>query len=72
MSNQNSQEIQQQTIDETVLSDYQMQKKKAAELLHLNEKQDLTYSTVRLFDIVNQADSSRLNNFEGISIEMKP
>ncbi|CAB1214131.1 hypothetical protein [Acinetobacter bouvetii] len=49
-----------------------MQKKKAAELLHLNEKQDLTYSTVRLFDIVNQADSSRLNNFEGISIEMKP
>lgn len=71
LSDQNNQDIQKQTIDETALSDYQMQKKKAAEQLMLNEKQARTHSTIRLFDTVNQSDNLRMNYHEGITIEMK-
>ena len=71
LSDQNTQGIQKQNIDETVLSDYQMQKKKAAEQLMLNEKQAGTHSNIHLFDTVNQSDNLRMNYYDGISIEMK-
>ncbi|NNH35555.1 hypothetical protein HLH12_08360 [Acinetobacter sp. NIPH 2377] len=71
LSDQNNQGIQKQNIDETVLSDYQMQKKKAAEQLMLNEKQADTHSNIHLFDTVNQSDNLRMNYYDGISIEMK-
>ena len=71
LSDQNNQGIQKQNIDETVLSDYQMQKKKAAEQLMLNEKQAGTHSNIHLFDTVNQSDNLRMNYYEGITIEMK-
>ena len=71
LSDQNNQGIQKQNIDETVLSDYQMQKKKAAEQLMLNEKQAGTHSNIHLFDTVNQSDNLRMNYYDGISIEMK-
>jgi uncharacterized membrane protein len=71
LSDQNTQGIQKQNIDETVLSDYQMQKKKAAEQLMLNEKQAGTHSNIHLFDTVNQSDNLRMNYYEGITIEMK-
>lgn len=71
LSQQNNQAIQQHSIDETVLSDYQMQKKKAAEQLRLNEKKDDTQTTIRLFDTVDQSDNLTMNYYEGISIEMK-
>ena len=71
LSDQNTQGIQKQNIDETVLSDYQMQKKKAAEQLMLNEKQVGTHSNIHLFDTVNQSDNLRMNYYDGISIEMK-
>ena len=71
LSDQNTQGIQKQNIDETVLSDYQMQKKKAAEQLILNEKQAGTHSNIHLFDTVNQSDNLRMNYYEGITIEMK-
>ena len=71
LSDQNNQGIQKQNIDETVLSDYQMQKKKAAEQLMLNEKQADTHSNIHLFDTVNQSDNLRMNYYEGITIEMK-
>ena len=71
LSDQNTQGIQKQNIDETVLSDYQMQKKKAAEQLMLNEKQADTHSNIHLFDTVNQSDNLRMNYYDGISIEMK-
>jgi septal ring factor EnvC (AmiA/AmiB activator) len=71
LSDQNNQGIQKQNIDETALSDYQMQKKKAAEQLMLNERQASTDSTMRLFDTVNQSDNLRMNYYDGISIEMK-
>ena len=71
LSDQNNQAIQKQNIDETVLSDYQMQKKKAAEQLMLNEKQAGTHSNIHLFDTVNQSDNLRMNYYEGITIEMK-
>jgi len=71
LSDQNNQGIQKQNIDETVLSDYQMQKKKAAEQLMLNEKQAGTHSNIHLFDTVNQSDNLRMNYYDGITIEMK-
>ena len=71
LSDQNNQGLQKQNIDETVLSDYQMQKKKAAEQLMLNEKQADTHSNIHLFDTVNQSDNLRMNYYDGISIEMK-
>ena len=71
LSDQNTQGIQKQNIDETVLSDYQMQKKKAAEQLMLNEKQAGTHSNIHLFDTVNPSDNLRMNYYDGISIEMK-
>ncbi|WP_407303283.1 hypothetical protein [Acinetobacter sp.] len=71
LSDQNNQGIQKQNIDETALTDYQMQKKKATEQLMLNEKQASTESTIRLFDSVNQSDNLRMNYYDGISIEMK-
>ena len=71
LSDQNNQGIQKQNIDETVLSDYQMQKKKAAEQLMLNEKQAGTHSNIHLFDTVNPSDNLRMNYYEGITIEMK-
>lgn len=71
LSDQNTQGIQKQNIDETVLSDYQMQKKKAAEQLMLNEKQAGTHSNIHLFDTVNQSDNLRMNYYDGITIEMK-
>ena len=71
LSDQNTQGIQKQNIDETVLSDYQMQKKKAAEQLMLNEKQADTHSNIHLFDTVNQSDNLRMNYYDGITIEMK-
>lgn len=71
LSDQNTQGIQKQNIDETVLSDYQMQKKKAAEQLMLNEKQAGTHSNIHLFDTVNQSDNLRMNYYNGITIEMK-
>ena len=71
LSDQNNQGIQKQNIDETVLSDYQMQKKKAAEQLMLNEKQTSTHSNIHLFDTVNPSDNLRMNYYEGITIEMK-
>lgn len=71
LSDQNTQGIQKQNIDETVLSDYQMQKKKAAEQLMLNEKQAGTHSNIHLFDTVNPSDNLRMNYYEGITIEMK-
>ena len=71
LSDQNNQAIQKQNIDEMVLSDYQMQKKKAAEQLMLNEKQTSTHSNIHLFDTVNQSDNLRMNYYEGITIEMK-
>lgn len=71
LSDQNNQAIQKQNIDEMVLSDYQMQKKKAAEQLMLNEKQTSTHSNIHLFDTVNPSDNLRMNYYEGITIEMK-
>ena len=71
LSDQNNQGIQKQNIDETVLSDYQMQKKKAAEQLILNEKQAGTHSNIHLFDTVNPSDNLRMNYYDGITIEMK-
>lgn len=71
LSDQNNQGIQKQNIDETVLSDYQMQKKKAAEQLMLNEKQASTHSNIHLFDTVNPSDNLRMNYYDGITIEMK-
>ena len=71
LSDQNNQGIQKQNIDETALSDYQMQKKKAAEQLMLNERQASTDSTMHLFDTVSQSDNLRMNYYDGISIEMK-
>ena len=71
LSDQNSQGIQQQSIDEKVLSDYQMQKKKAAEQLRLDERQGNTDSTIRLFDTVNLSDNLRMNYYDAITIEMK-
>ena len=71
LSDQNNQGIQKQNIDETALSDYQMQKKKAAEQLMLNEKQARTHSNIHLFDTVNQSDNLRMNYYDGITIEMK-
>ena len=71
LSDQNNQAIQKQNIDETVLSDYQMQKKKAAEQLMLNEKQAGTHSNIHLFDTVNPSDNLRMNYYNGITIEMK-
>lgn len=71
LSDQNNQGIQKQNIDETVLSDYQMQKKKAAEQLMLNEKQAGTHSNIHLFDTVNPSDNLRMNYYDGITIEMK-
>ena len=71
LSDQNTQGIQKQNIDETVLSDYQMQKKKAAEQLMLNEKQAGTHSNIHLFDTVNPSDNLRMNYYDGITIEMK-
>lgn len=71
LSDQNTQGIQKQNIDETVLSDYQMQKKKAAEQLILNEKQAGTHSNIHLFDTVNPSDNLRMNYYDGITIEMK-
>ena len=71
LSDQNNQAIQKQNIDEMVLSDYQMQKKKAAEQLMLNEKQAGTHSNIHLFDTVNQSDNLRMNYYEGITIEKK-
>lgn len=71
LSDQNNQGIQKQNINETALSDYQMQKKKAAEQLMLNERQVSTDSTMHLFDTVNQSDNLRMNYYDGISIEMK-
>ena len=71
LSDQNNQGIQKQNIDETVLSDYQMQKKKAAEQLMLNEKQADTHSNIHLFDTVNPSDNLHMNYYDGISIEMK-
>ena len=71
LSDQNTQGIQKQNIDETVLSDYQMQKKKAAEQLMLNEKQADTHSNIHLFDTVNPSDNLRMNYYDGITIEMK-
>ncbi|TCB46861.1 hypothetical protein E0H83_05770 [Acinetobacter terrestris] len=71
LSDQNNQGIQKQNIDETVLSDYQMQKKKAAEQLMLNEKQAGTHSNIHLFDTVNPSDNLHMNYYDGITIEMK-
>ncbi|WP_313035329.1 hypothetical protein [Acinetobacter sp.] len=71
LSQQNNQAIQQHSIDETVLSDYQMQKKKAAEQLRLNEKKDDTQTTIRLFDTVDQSDNLRMNYYDGITVEMR-
>ena len=71
LSDQNNQGIQKQNIDETALSDYQMQKKKAAEQLMLNEREASTDSNIRFFDTVNQSDNLRMNYYDGISIEMK-
>ena len=71
LSDQNNQGIQKQNIDETVLSDYQMQKKKAAEQLMLNEKQADTHSNIHLFDTVNPSDNLHMNYYDGITIEMK-
>ena len=71
LSDQNNQGIQKQNINETALSDYQMQKKKAAEQLMLNERQASTDSNIRFFDTVNQSDNLRMNYYDGISIEMK-
>ena len=64
LSDQNNQEIQKQNIDETALSDYQMQKK-ATEQLMLNERQSSTDSTMRLFGTVNQLDNLRMNYYDG-------
>ncbi|OTG72301.1 hypothetical protein B9T26_10215 [Acinetobacter sp. ANC 4169] len=71
LSQQNSHGIQQQSIDETVLSDYQMQKKKVAEQIRLNEKKGETQTTIHLFDTVNESDNLRMNYYDGITVEMK-
>lgn len=71
LSQQNSHGIQQQSIDETVLSDYQLQKKKVAEQIRLNEKKGETQTTIHLFDTVNESDNLRMNYYDGITIEMK-
>ena len=71
LSQQNNQAIQQHNIDETALSDYQMQKKKAAEQLRLNEKKSETQTIIRLFDTANESDNLRINYDDGITVEMK-
>ena len=66
----NVQSIQPQSMDEAVVLEYQLQKKRMVEQASLNEKRNAILAIIGLFDTDNTSDNLKRYHDDGITVEM--